>query len=161
MKVKSKSFSVTLAGSFLYEVGSQYERHVVDLVKKTCSYRSWDLNGIPCKHVITAIYINIETPEDYTHPCYFKETYMEIYNEVLPPMPSQLEWAKTGQPAPLAPHIYKPPGKPPKQRKRASDEPRNPYKASRLNKPLRCGKCKKEGHNSRGCKAGITRETPW
>ena len=91
LKVKSKPFSVTLAGSFLYEVGSQYERHVVDLVKKTCSYRSWDLNGIPCKHVITAIYINIETPEDYTHPCYFKETYMEIYNEVLPPMPSQLE----------------------------------------------------------------------
>ena len=74
------------AGSFLYEVGSQYEGHVVDLVKKTCSCRSWDLNGIPCKHAITAIYTNIETPEDYTHLCYFKETYMEIYKEVLPPM---------------------------------------------------------------------------
>ena len=83
---------------------------------------------------------------------------MEIYKEVLPPMPSQLEWVETGQPAPLAPHIYKPSGRPPKQRKRASDEPRNPYKASRLNKPVRCGKCKKEGHNSKGCKAGITQE---
>ncbi|XP_050277736.1 uncharacterized protein LOC126719198 [Quercus robur] len=131
LKVESKAFSATPAGSFLYEVGSQYERHVVDLVKKTCSCRSWDLNGIPCKHAITAIYTNIETPEDYTHPCYFKETYMEIYKEVLPPMPGQSEWAETGQPALLAPHIYKPPGRPPKQRKRASDEPRNPYKASR------------------------------
>ncbi|XP_065638809.1 uncharacterized protein LOC136071437 [Quercus suber] len=110
---------------------------------------------------VGTIYTNIETPEDYTHPCYFKETYMEIYKEVLPPMPGQLEWAETGQPIPLAPHIYKPPGRPPKQRKRASDEPRNPYKASRLNRPIRCGKCKKEGHNSRGCKAGITGETPW
>ena len=88
LKVESKSFSITPAGSFLYEVGSQYERHVVDLVKKTCSCRSWDLNGIPCKHgihckhAITAIYTNIEIPEDYTHPCYFKETYMEIYKEV-------------------------------------------------------------------------------
>ncbi|XP_050263959.1 uncharacterized protein LOC126708197 [Quercus robur] len=161
LKVESKAFSVTPAGSFLYKVGSQYERHVVDLVKKTCSCRSWDLNGIPCKHAITAIYTNIETPEDYTHPCYFKETYMEIYKEVLPPMPGQSEWAETGQPAPLAPHIYKPPGRPPKQRKRASDEPRNPYKASRQNRPVKCGKCKKEGHNSRGCKAGITGETPW
>ena len=102
---------------------------------------------------MTAIYTNIETPENYTHPCYFKETYMEIYKEVLTPMPGQSEWAETGQPAPLAPHIYKPLGKPPKQRKRAFDEPRNPYKKSRLNRPVRCEKCKKEGHNSRGCKA--------
>ena len=93
------------------------------------------------------MYSNIETPENYTHPCYHKETYMEIYKEVLPPMPGQSEWAETRQLAPLAPHIYKPPGWPPKQRKRAPDEPRNPYKASRLNKPIRCGKCKKEGHN--------------
>ena len=131
------------------------------MVKKTCSCRSWDLNGIPCKHAITAIYTNIETPEDYTHLCYFKETYIEIYKEVLSPMPGQSEWAETGQPASLVPNIYKPPGRPPKQRKRASDEPRNLYKASRLNKPVRCGKCKKKGHNSRGCKASITRETPW
>ena len=109
MKVESKPFSATPAGSFLYEVGSQYERHVVDLVKKTCSCGSWDLNGIPCKYVITAIYTNIEIPKNYAHPCYFKETYMEIYKEVLPPMPGQSECVETGQPTPLAPHIYKPP----------------------------------------------------
>ena len=114
LKVESKAFSATLAGSFLDEVARQYQRHVVDLVKKTCSCRYWDLKGIPCKHGITAIYTNIETPEDYTHPCYHKETYMEIYNEVLPSMLNQSEWAKTGQPAPLAPHIYKPPGRPSK-----------------------------------------------
>ena len=161
LKVERKPFSVILLGSFFYEVASQYERHVVDLVKKTCSCRYWDLNGIPCKHAITAIYTNIEIPEAYTHPFYHQETYMDIYKEVLPRMPSQSEWAETGQPAPLAPHIYKPPGRPPKQRKRAPDEPKNPYKASRLNRPVRCRKCKKEGHNSRGCKVGITRETPW
>ena len=87
LKVESKPFSATSADSFLYEVGSQYERHVVDLVKKTCSCRSCDLNGIPCKHAIIAIYTNIKIQENYTHPCYFKETYMEIYKEVLPPMP--------------------------------------------------------------------------
>ena len=96
LKVKSKPFSAIPVGNFLYEVSSQYERHVVDLVKKTCSYWYWDLNGIPYKHAITAIYTNVETPEDYTHSCYFKETYMEIYKEVLPPMPGQSEWAETG-----------------------------------------------------------------
>ena len=56
LKVESKPFSSTLANSFLYEIGSQYERHVVDFIKKTCRCRSWDLNGIPCKHAIIAIY---------------------------------------------------------------------------------------------------------
>ncbi|KAK9997134.1 hypothetical protein SO802_021820 [Lithocarpus litseifolius] len=161
LKVESKPFSATPARSFFYEVASQYERHVVDLVKKTYSCRYWDLNGIPCKHAITAIYTNFETPETYTHLCYQKETYMEIYKKVLPPMPSQSKWVETGQLVPLAPHIYKPPGSPPKQRKKVPDKPRNPYKASRLSRPVRYGKCKKEGHNSRGCKVGITGETPW
>ncbi|KAL0005104.1 hypothetical protein SO802_012665 [Lithocarpus litseifolius] len=133
LKFESKPFSATPAGSFLYEVTSQYERHVVDFVKKTCNCRYWDLNGILCKHAITTIYTNIETPETYTHPCYHKETYMEIYKEA---------------------------GHPSKERG-APDEPKNPYKASRLNRPVRCGKCKKEGHNLRGCKVGITGETPW
>ena len=39
LKVESKPFSATLAGNFLYEVASQYERHVANLVKKTCNYR--------------------------------------------------------------------------------------------------------------------------
>ena len=71
---------------------------------------------------MTTIYTNIETPENYTHPCYFKETYMEIYKDVLSLMPSQSKWAEIGQPTPLVPHIYKPSGRPPKQRKRAPDE---------------------------------------
>ena len=103
----------------------------------------------------------IETSETYTYSCYHKETYTEIYKEVLPPILGQLEWAETRQPAPLALHIYKPPSRPPKQRKKAPDEPRNPYKASSLNRPIRCGECKKEWYNSRECKAGITGETPW
>ena len=93
LKVESKPFSATPAGSFLHEVevASQYERHVVDLVKKTCSCRYCDLNGIPCKYAIIAIYTNIETLEAYTHPCYYNETYIEMYKEVLPPMLGQSE----------------------------------------------------------------------
>ena len=39
LKVKSKSFSATLASRFLYEVDNQRERHVVDLINRTCSCR--------------------------------------------------------------------------------------------------------------------------
>ena len=76
-------------------------------------------------------------------------------------MPSQSKWVETNLPTPIALHVYKPPGRPPKQRKRDPKEPRNPYKVSRVNKPIKCGKCHKEGHNARGCKASIIGETPW
>ena len=75
-------------------------------------------------------------------------------------MPSQFEWVETNQPAPVAPHVYKPLDRPPKQRKRDLEEPKNPYRVSRVNKTIKCGKCQKEGHHARGCKVVITGETP-
>ena len=55
LKHESRPFSATPAGSFMYEVDNGYERHVVDLLKKACSCRLWDLTGLPCKHGISAI----------------------------------------------------------------------------------------------------------
>lgn len=39
LKVESKSFSATPAGRFLYEVDNPRERHLVDLINRTCSSR--------------------------------------------------------------------------------------------------------------------------
>ncbi|KAL0007954.1 hypothetical protein SO802_009456 [Lithocarpus litseifolius] len=161
LKLESKSFCAMPSGRFVYEVASERERYVVDLVGRTCSCRAWDLTGIPCKHGVAAIFVNREMPEDYTHPCYYKDAYVETYKTPIPPMPGQSEWVSSGQPKPVVSIIYKPPGRPPMKRKRNADEPRNPYKVSRANKLVRCGRCQKEGHNARGCKANVTGETPW
>ncbi|XP_030970261.1 uncharacterized protein LOC115990585 [Quercus lobata] len=148
------------SGRFVYEVDNGRERHVVDLVNRTCSCRIWDLTGIPCKHGVAAIFVNREKLEDYTHPCYYKDAYVETYKTPIPPMPGQSEWMSSGQPKPVASIVYKPPGRPPMKRKRDADEP-NPYKVSRGNRPVRCGRCQQEGHNARGCKANVTGETAW
>ncbi|XP_065617880.1 uncharacterized protein LOC136062593 [Quercus suber] len=161
LKQESIPFCATPSGRFMYKVDNDRERHVVNLTNKTCSYRIWDLTGLPCKHGITAIFKNLEKVEDYVHPCYLRETYLQTYHEIIQPMPGQSEWVQTGHVAPIAPHVYKPPGRPPKLRKKAPDEPRNPYRVSRMNKTIKCGKCHREGHNSRGCKAIITGETTW
>ena len=57
-------------------------------------------------------------------------------------MPSQSEWVETNQSAPVTSHVYKPLGRPPKQKKKIKDpeEPRNPYRVSRINKTIKCGK---------------------
>jgi hypothetical protein len=161
LKMKSRSFSAMPSGRFKYEVDNSYERNVVDLTKKECSYRIWDLTGIPCKHGVAAIYKNLEHPEDYLHDCNLKETYLDVYSEIIHPMPGQDEWIKSGHLPPQPPHVLRPPGRPKKLRRRDPDEPRNPHKVSRMNRQIKCGKCNKVGHNSRSCNAGITGETAW
>ena len=155
LKLESKGFCATPSDRFVYEVDNEYERHVVDLPRKACSCRLWDLNGIPCKHVVTIIYKNLEQPEEYVHPCYLKDAYKPTYKEIIPPLLGQSEWIKTGLPASIAP------GRPPVLRKKGTNESRNPNKMSRMYKFVRCGICKLVGHNSRGYKTSKTGETPW
>ena len=118
LKYESIHFNVTPSDRFMYEVDNGRERHVVDLVRKTCSCRIWDLIGLPCKHGIFAIVKNLEKVEDYVHPCYLKETFGETYKKIIQPMLGQSEWVETKQPASVVSHVYKPPDRPPKQRKR-------------------------------------------
>ena len=96
LKMESRSFSTMSSGRFKYEVDNYYERHVVDLTKKECTCRIWDLTGIPCKHGVAAIYKNLEHLENYLHDCYLKETYLDVCSEIIHLMPGQDEWIKTG-----------------------------------------------------------------
>ena len=132
LKHESIPFNATPSGRIMYEVDNGCERHVVDLVRKACSCRIWDLTGLPCKHGISAIVKNLEKVEDYVHPCYLKETFVETYKEIIQQMLGQSEWVQTNQLALVTPRVYKLPGKPPKQIKRDPEEPRNPYRVSRV-----------------------------
>ena len=87
LKLKSKIFCAMPSERFVYEVDNERERHVVDLVGRTCSCRARDLTGIPCKHGVAVIFVNREKPEDYTHPCYYKDAFVETYKTLIPPMP--------------------------------------------------------------------------
>ena len=79
LKQESIPFCATPSGRFMYEVDNDHERHVVNLTNRTCSCRIWDLIGLPCKYGITAIFKNLEKVEDYVHPCYLRETYLQTY----------------------------------------------------------------------------------
>ena len=106
LKLEFKGIYAMPSGRFVYEVDNERERHVVDLVGKTCRCRAWDLTGIPCKHGVAVIFVNHEKPKDYTHPCYYKDAYVKTYKTLIPPMPGQFEWMSSGQPKPVVPIIY-------------------------------------------------------
>ncbi|PPR96837.1 hypothetical protein GOBAR_AA23833 [Gossypium barbadense] len=69
------------AGGDKYQVecglGSQ---HVVDLVQNSCSYRNWDLTGIPCMHALAVIHVKNEFPETYVQTWHTKQTQIQIYS---------------------------------------------------------------------------------
>ena len=161
LKVDSKSFSIIPSSCFIYEVNNEFKRYVVNLTRKCCSCKFWDLTRIPCKHKVAAIYKNLGRPKDYVHACYRKDVYVTAYKEMITPLPSQDEWIETNQPTPIAPIVYKPLGRPSMKRKKDVDESNNPCKVSRSNRLIKCGFFHKEGHNSRRRKVVITGETPW
>ena len=53
-----------------FEVGYKGDTYVVDLEKKTCPCRKWELIGIPCLEAICAIQHLGHDPADYVHVCY-------------------------------------------------------------------------------------------
>ena len=91
LKVDSKSFSAIPLGCYIYEVDNKYGRHVVNLTRKCCTCRVWDLTGIPCKHGVAAIYKNLERLEDYVYACFRKHASVAAYKEMITPLPGQDE----------------------------------------------------------------------
>ena len=75
LKVDSKSFSAIPSGCYIYEVDNEYERHVVNLTRKCCSYR------------FATIYKNLERPEDSVHACFRKHAYVVAYKKMITPLP--------------------------------------------------------------------------
>lgn len=75
------------AGCNKFEVTHQSGRQfVVNLQDRTCSYRSYDLNGIPCPHACAAISKFHGNLEAYVDDCYKIEAYSKTYNHMIEPM---------------------------------------------------------------------------
>ncbi|XP_024155794.1 uncharacterized protein LOC112163759 [Rosa chinensis] len=86
-------------------------KNVVKLRMRTCTCRWWDLSGIPCKHVVFAIYLKRHDPYDYVVACYLKKTYMSIYNNLIQPVNSMDLWSITEGPPILPPQYSRQPGR--------------------------------------------------
>ena len=59
----ARNYSAIASGAKMYEVANGFKRHAVDLNACTCTCRSWELQGLPCKHGTVAILWILEKPE--------------------------------------------------------------------------------------------------
>ncbi|PIA36769.1 hypothetical protein AQUCO_03200029v1 [Aquilegia coerulea] len=51
---ETRTLLVMKSSEFIYEVESD-KKHDVNLLERECSYRQWQINGFPCKHVVVVI----------------------------------------------------------------------------------------------------------
>lgn len=56
IELESKDCFMTLAGNLRYKVALYNTSNVVNLFERPLTYKMWDLSGIPCKHIVVAIF---------------------------------------------------------------------------------------------------------
>lgn len=131
----------------------------MDMEKKDCSCRKWELTGIPCKHAVATVWHMALTsgviiqPEDLAHESYRLDTWKEVYSFKVEPINGRVMWPKSDCPTTLtAPPHHTQVGRPKKKRKKTIEEMSQGTKLTRGGKTVTCLKCHNKGHNSRTCK---------
>ncbi|XP_050209237.2 uncharacterized protein LOC126659951 [Mercurialis annua] len=140
------------SGNNAFEIEYKGDTYAVDLRKRTCPCRGWDLTGIPCVHAVCAIQHQGKNPEDFVHSYFGKERYMQAYSSMMSPMNSKKFWKKTGNDPPQPPPDRRMPGRPAKKRRMEEHELRNGHKLSRNGRIMTCQRCYQVGHNRTTCK---------
>ncbi|KAK5836252.1 hypothetical protein PVK06_012026 [Gossypium arboreum] len=100
------------------------KQYTVNIEKRTCSCRSFQLTGLPCPHGCAAIWHMAGEPDDYLDQFYHKETYEKAYAYPLQPINGTHESVKFGIEPVLSPIDKKMLGRPKKNRRKPKDEPK-------------------------------------
>ncbi|GJU68601.1 hypothetical protein Tco_1254860 [Tanacetum coccineum] len=89
----------------------------------------WELTGIPCKHVVAAIYnmsenlMGVGIPEQWVHAAYRLETRAHVYSFKVNPCNGRDIWPVVESRTVIILPLYKPQiGRPPKKRKKSNDK---------------------------------------
>ena len=95
----------------------------------TCTCRRWELTGIPCEHVVVAMYSmasdgrEVGIPEDWVHQAYCLKIWKEAYNHKIECVSNSKYWPKCNIPSILLPpHHHVPIGRPRKKRRVTKNE---------------------------------------
>ncbi|XVF18688.1 hypothetical protein REPUB_Repub11eG0044500 [Reevesia pubescens] len=149
-------YEVVFNGAHGFEVDLGEKRYIVNLGDMTCTYKRYQLSGIPCAHAICAIRDQAGNVKDYVSSWFHKEVYMLVYGNVIKLMPKRKDWPKVERTEEkvLPPEIRNMPGRPKTSRRKDPDEPKkvpkNTVQLSRKGMMQTCSFCHKDGHNKRG-----------
>nr|GEU53953.1 hypothetical protein [Tanacetum cinerariifolium] len=133
-RIVATEYNVQWNGGFLYQVTGPYkDQCVVNMDRRMCSCRKWELTEIPCKHIMAAIYNMLEN--SVANPCNGRDMWPVVKFRTV-----------------IIPCLYKPlVSRPPKKRKKSNDEIESQSassgKLSKKGKRVSYGKFSTVGHN--------------
>lgn len=119
-------------GAEAYEVKHHEHRFIVQLDKKECSYRSWQLSGLPCPQAIACIFYKTSQLDSYIADCYSVETFKKVYAHCLQLLEGMSSWPEDDRQPLNAPGYIKMPGRPKTERRREAHEPAKATRASKI-----------------------------
>jgi hypothetical protein len=141
----SNNYTPMPAGKGVFGAG-KYE---VNIEKKVCSCRKWQLTGIPCQHGIACLRHERKSPEAEVHECYSILNFKLAYDEVIMPTKDEREWVGVNG-CPILPPVYtKKVGRPPTKRRVAPED--KDGLLSRHGTIQHCSICSSSEHNKRKC----------
>ncbi|XP_020081650.1 uncharacterized protein LOC109705325 [Ananas comosus] len=88
----SRFYTLNPSTDVLFQVIAADRTDVVDLSKKTCSCKRWDIDGIPCNHAMAAISFRLRDPYDFVEDWFKTSTYRATYNDCVPPTRGKEQW---------------------------------------------------------------------
>nr|XP_020196112.1 actin cytoskeleton-regulatory complex protein PAN1-like [Aegilops tauschii subsp. strangulata] len=119
-------------------------------VRRGPTTRKWDLSGIPCNHVISAINKSKRFPEDYVSKYFKKPFYVAAYEPMIIPVLGEHDWTR----APgldIEPPAFKVKrGRKKENRIKGKFEVPKPKDTSRMG-TITCGNCGLQGHRYTSC----------
>lgn len=84
-KTKAAYYDVIPSSKNIFNVKHNLDQLNVDLGAKSCTFRKWDLLGVPCCHAIACIYFQNKEEESFVDEFYKKHSYLKTYAGVIPP----------------------------------------------------------------------------
>ncbi|XP_010689632.2 uncharacterized protein LOC104903315 [Beta vulgaris subsp. vulgaris] len=139
------------SSSTLFQVAHKMDTLTVDLEKRSCTCRKWDLSGVSCCHGIACIFFLHHEAEDYVDECYKREAYLKMYCGGISLLTGERHWPKVDMPLDPPP-IKIGPGRPRKNRiKDPREDPKRSGKLSKHGVEMSCSVRKNKGNNKRTC----------
>ncbi|KAL4585547.1 hypothetical protein LXL04_010169, partial [Taraxacum kok-saghyz] len=153
MKVKQRFWAVYPCGYQQFEVRLGDQAYGVDLIRRVCDCRGWQLTGIPCLHAMAAIANLNQNVEDYVDSCFTKNSFLNTYSYSIQPMNGSTSWPKTTYNKILPPVSRRLPGRPKTKRKNGQFEKEDDKKqtTTRAGRTQRCSYCQAHGHKKHKC----------
>ncbi|CAI9271151.1 unnamed protein product [Lactuca saligna] len=151
LKKAQRHYQVLLSGLNQFEVRGATDAYEVDLERKTCSCRLWQLNGYGCAHSVASISFLNRDAEAYVDNMFDTTTFRKAYNYIIAPMNSSDKWPETNYTPPLPPINRRMPGKSATKRKKSTTENTGTYRVFKAGKKIRCSIYMEIGHNKATC----------